>query len=414
MLSFLRWLDFVISRMILHMKMVKHHLCPSNGRKIVSDFHSKRLCDVEKRLCSVEYELQEHFRRLADNTVRTLSKHLQSFEVIEKFTPWTLEDIPDTGENWQVMERGIQNAFKKRLENTIEEWEAKNHIFSYTFSCLLQFCNQRFDEGKSLLPFRYLGNSVITDDAVSGLNIRHSSNDFGATQKVLIGVTSPILVPVSLAVLVPVFGVMRLKNKVTNKIDSRKYEKDKRGFIEQASREYLCKVAKEQELWLFVEERLKDARGYLRQVLVRIRELIAADETLCQQLRVETRSEEDIKELYGLLQEMSVRIKEKLALFFINDVQNMEISRNDLKWVEDQTSFLGEGAFRSVYRGTFGIPGKRELLQVAVKLWKEELDESTAIGFLSQTETLRSVTIRVLFNAGRDCEPNFLYFLFTI
>ncbi|PFX33604.1 hypothetical protein AWC38_SpisGene1487 [Stylophora pistillata] len=114
------WLDFVISRMILHMKMVKHHLCPSTGRKIVSDLHSKRLCDVEKRLCSVEYELQEHFRRLADNTVRTLSKHLQSFEDIEKFTPWTLEDIPDTGENWQVMEHGIQNAFKRRLENTID------------------------------------------------------------------------------------------------------------------------------------------------------------------------------------------------------------------------------------------------------------------------------------------------------
>lgn len=133
-------------------KILKQRCKGSGDRKIVSDLHSERLCDVEKRLCSVEYELQEHFRRLADNTVRTLSKHLQSFEVIEKFTSWPLEDIPDTGENWQVTEHGIQNAFKRRLENTIDEWEAKNHILSYTCSSLVQFCNQRFDEGSLTFP----------------------------------------------------------------------------------------------------------------------------------------------------------------------------------------------------------------------------------------------------------------------
>ncbi|PFX11235.1 Inhibitor of nuclear factor kappa-B kinase subunit epsilon, partial [Stylophora pistillata] len=260
---------------------------------------------------------------------------------------------------------------------------------------MVQLSHQRFDESKSFLPFRYLENSVIADDYTGGPNICLTSNDFGAAQKVMIGVTSPIWVPVGLAVLVgsvPVIGAVSLTKKVANMIDSRKYEKDKLGFIVQASREYLCNVAKEQQLWLFVEEQLKDVRVYLTQVSSRLREFIDADRMLCQQLRDEIRSGKEIKEFYGPLEEMSVRVKEKIALFFIREVQSLEISHNDLKWFEDdQSSLLGNGASASVYRGTFRIPGQREPTQVAVKLWNKELNESTAIGFLSKTEILQKL-----------------------
>ena len=85
-----------------------------------------------------------------------------------------------------------------------------------------------------------------------------------------------------------------------------------------------------------------------------------------------------------------------MALFFIKELQRMEISRNDLEWDrDDPTSLLGNGEFASVYRGTFRLPGQSELTQVAVKLWSEELNESTAIGFLSKTETLRLVTLSI-------------------
>ncbi|XP_027054944.1 cell division control protein 7-like [Pocillopora damicornis] len=89
---------------------------------------------------------------------------------------------------------------------------------------------------------------------------------------------------------------------------------------------------------------------------------------------------------------MSIREKEKMALFFIKELQSMEISRNDLEWDrDDPTSLLGNGEFASVYRGTFMLPGQSEPTQVAVKLWSKELNESTAIGFLSKTETLRKL-----------------------
>ena len=107
---------------------------------------------------------------------------------------------------------------------------------------------------------------------------------------------------------------------------------------------------------------------------------------------------------------MSVRIKEKMALFFIKELQSTEISRNDLEWDrDDPTSLLGNGAFASVYRGTFRLPGQSEPTQVAVKLWIRELNESTAIGFFFKVETLRLVTLGILrWNAFREkyCASN--------
>ena len=131
-----------------HMKMVMDLLCPLTDRTDVSDLlserlryvdlhserlryvclHFKRLRYVEKRLRSVEDELNEHFRKLADDTVRVLSKHLQSCEVMEKFASWTLEDIPHAGESWKVTEDHFQKAFRSRLENTITAWEEKTNF----------------------------------------------------------------------------------------------------------------------------------------------------------------------------------------------------------------------------------------------------------------------------------------------
>ena len=383
--------------MVYHMKMVMDLLCPSTDRKTVSE----RLHYAERQLCSVECEFQEKFRKLTDDAVRDLSNHLQSCEVMEQFTSGTLDDIPRTGESWKETEQFIQDAFKERLQNMIAAWEEKNQILSSTRSSLVQLSHQRFDESKSLLPYQYLENPVIADGATSRSNTCVSSNHFGAAKKVMIGLTSPIWVPfglVGLAVSVPVVGVMTLKEKVTNMKRSRKYGKDKHRFIVRASQKYLCKVAQEQQLSLIVEEQLKDVHVYLTKVSSRLHELLAADKILCQQLSDETRSRDEIKKHYGRLGEMSVRVKEKMALFSIKELQSMEISCNDLEWDrDDPSSLVGNGESASVYRGTFRLPGQSEPTQVAVKLWSKELNESTAIGFLSKTETLRLVILNVFF-----------------
>ena len=128
-LSSLRWLECVISGMANHMKMVMDFLCPSTDRKTVSASNSERLHNAERQLCSLECEFQERFRKLTDGAVRALSNHLQTCEVMEQFTSWTLDDIPRTGESWKETEQLIQDEFMKRLQNTIDAWEEKKPNF---------------------------------------------------------------------------------------------------------------------------------------------------------------------------------------------------------------------------------------------------------------------------------------------
>ena len=400
-LSSLRWLEYAISGMANHMKMVMDFLCPSTDRKTVSASNSERLHNAERQLCSLECKFQERFRKLTDDAVRALSNHLQTCEVMEQFTSWTLDDIPRTGGSWKETEQLIQDQFMKRLQDTIDAWEEKNQILSNTNNSLVQWSHQQLDESKSLLPYQYLENFVNADGATSRSNTCVSSNRFDTAKKVMIGLTIPIWAPVGVTILfgsIPVLGVTTIKEKVRNVKRSRKYSKDKHSFIARASHKFLRKVPQEQQFPLLVKERLKDVPVNFKEGSSRLRELIAADKILCQQLRDETRSGEEIKKHYGRLGEMSMRLKEKMALFSIKELQSMEISRKDLEWDrDDPTSLLGNGVSASVYRGTFRLPGQSEPTQVAVKLWSKELNESTSIGFLSKTETLRLVTISIFF-----------------
>ena len=400
-LSSLRWLECAISGMANHMKMVMDFLCPSTDRKTVSASNSERLHNAERQLCSLECKFQERFRKLTDDAVRALSNHLQTCEVMEQFTSWTLDDIPRTGESWKETEQLIQDQFMKRLQDTIDAWEEKNQILSNTYNSLVQWSHQQLDESKSLLPYQYLENFVNADGATSRSNTCVSSNRFDTAKKVMIGLTIPIWAPVGLTILfgsIPVLGVTTIKEKVRNVKRSSKYSKDKHSFIARASHKFLRKVPQEQQFPLLVKERLKDVPVSFKEGSSRLRELIAADKILCQQLRDETRSGEEIKKHYGRLGEMSMRVKEKMALFSIKELQSMEISRKDLEWDrDDPTSLLGNGESASVYRGTFRLPGQSEPTQVAVKLWSKELNEYSAIGVLSKTETLRLVTFKIFF-----------------
>ncbi len=154
-----------------------------------------------------------------------------------------------------------------------------------------------------------------------------------------------------------------------------------------ASMEYLTEAAEEQNLRSYVEEQLKECQICLMQVVTRIPELIEADKTLCQQLRDEKRSQQEIENFYKPLYQRSLHLMARMALFGIKEVRTIDISCSDLEWNDDGSSLLGTGAFASVYRGKLKLRDKEQ--PVALKVGKEVLNESNASAFLAETETLR-------------------------
>ena len=352
-------------------------------------FITDRLQSIERQQGTVSKELQSYLEKKTDDAVTTLSRYLKSAEVMQQFSSWTLDDAPKTEESWELTKNYIQKALMRRLQETIEEWEEKNQVFSDARASLIQYFQERFSYVVGQL--RTLEESVLAGDAANSAGGPLASDDFSVTKKVIIGVTSPIWVPVGLVVLmvsVPVVGAIAVKEKLKNWNKTRQYNKDKCAFMVKASQEYLNEAAKEQHLKSFVMEQLKEAQVCLKQVLDRIPQLIEADKMLCQQLRDGNRSKKEVEDFYKPLQEMCVLIRDEMALFGIKEVRKMDISCDDLEWKDD--ALLGGGAFAAVYRGKLKIRGDDKSVDVAVKVWNDEL-EVTVSNFLSEAEILRLV-----------------------
>ena len=347
----LRWLDYLLARMALHTKAFIR--TSSEDRMKVIDrmkFVTDRLQSIEREQGTVRKQLQLHLQKMTDKAVSALSTYLKSSEVMQQFSSWTLDEVPKTKGSWEITQNYIQNALRRRLQEKIEEWEEKNHVFSDARASLIQNFQERFRYVEGQL--RTLEGSVLAGG-------------------------------------VPVLGAIAFKGKLENWNKTRQYNKDKCAFMAKASQEYLNEVVEEQHLRPLVIEQLKEARVCLKQVLDRIPQLIEEDKMLCQQLSNENRSKKEVEDFYTPLLEKSVQIRDGMALFFIKEVRTMDISCDDLEWQDDAP--LGSGAFASVYRGKLRIRGENKPVDVAVKVWNEELDEVTAGGFISETEILRLV-----------------------
>ena len=351
-------------------------------------FITERLSVIEKQQSSVKKELQDFLENETDKAVITLSKYLKSSDVVAKFTSWTLDDVPNTEESWEVTRNFIHKAIMKRLQDEIETWEDENHVFSDARKSLIRYFQERFNFVEGQL--RDLERCVVSNEAASPSIDPLAPDNFSVAERVIIGVTSPIWVPVSLVVLivsVPVVGALAVKEKYEDWSKTREYEKDKSGFMAKASKENLTEAAQEQNLRSCVEEQLKECQVCLRQVLARIPELIKADKVLCQELRDESRSQKEIEEFYRPKYNKSLQLRNRMAMFGIEEIRTMNISCKDLEWKDDGSSLLGAGAFASVYRGKL-MQGEEEI-PVALKIWKEQLNESNAIAFLAETDLMR-------------------------
>ena len=387
----LRWLDYLLARMALQTKAFIRDC--SKGRKNAIDriiFTTDRLQSFERQQGTISKELQSYLESKTDHAVSALSRYLKSPEVMQQFSSWTLDDVPNTEESWELTKNYIQQLQMERLVEVIKEWEEMNHVFSDARASLIQYFQERLSYVKGQL--RTLEGHVVAEDAASSGSDSLASDDFSVAEKVIIGVTSPIWVPVSLVVPVgnvPVVGARSVKEKLENWNKIRQYNKDKCAFMAEASQEYLNKIAEEQHLKSFVMEQLKEAQVCLRQVLDRIPQLMEESKMLCQKLRDKNRSKKELKDFYKLLHEKSLQIRGEMALFGIKEVRTVDISCDDLEWQDDAP--LGRGAFATVYRGKLKIRGEDKPVDVAVKVWNEELTRSTASSFLSEAEILRLV-----------------------
>ena len=280
------------------------------------------------------------------SAARELFKFLNSPELQQYFTSWSLDNVPDVGGDWSVTEENIKKALVKRLQEKIEEWEKQTNVFSESRTLLTQDLFrffERVERQNQNVQSPPKADSVASSSASS--SSPQTSRNLSLTETVIIGVTSPIWVPVGFVAFLfsaPVIGTIAAKERFGNRSKTKEYKKDKCKFMAETSQEYLTKMADEQQVMSLVEEELK------------------TEKLLIQQKRLQ----QDLRDLYIKISDL----RGKMADFGIKEVGTMDISCEDLEWKDDRGSPLGSGSFASVYRGTSKLHEEEKPVDVTLKV----------------------------------------------
>ena len=347
-----------------------------------------RLAFIEKQQDDVMEDLKKYLKKRENDALEKLSKHLSSEEVEARFTSWTLDEVPKVERSWEVTHSQIVKVISSRLREIIQQWEEDNQVFTNARESLVQHFQQRYNfVGEQL---RNLQDTVVANNVEVRQAAPIDSAGFGLGEKIVIGVTSPIWFPLGLVSLVigaPIVGALAIKEKLEDKRQIKKYEENKCPFMAKQSIIYLTLFRNETVLRSFVKDQLEDAQLCLRQIEARIPELIQADKMLCEQLRDETRSKEEIQKFYQPIIDEGSRLRGQLAVFGILEVRGSDISSEELDWKQDTSSRLGCGVFGAVYQGTMRRHGF--VRPVALKVCNEVLEAKNASEILAEVELLR-------------------------
>jgi len=141
-----------------------------------------------------------------------------------------------------------------------------------------------------------------------------------------------------------------------------------------------------EELRKCVSDNLRAAELFLDEIEGDTSAQIRAFRELCE-LSEETGSKEKTKDRYQPIFTEGLKIKDELALFGIKDVCAVRVNRKTLDWKEETSSYLGSGAFGTVYQGTMRRGG--EVTTVALKVSKKPLEADNASEIMQEIRILR-------------------------
>ena len=356
-----RWLYKLLSRIFTQAKVfvVNASRSPEEIKKRLGKIFS-HLEAIEKDQGKVIKDLHKTFGEQVDSVVHQLTQHLLSDDIKKCFTKWSKEDAPhQDARSWEKVEDGLSRRF---LE-IVDQWEEENKVFSTTRTSLMEQFQNHFDN----VEFRLQNiQSEATDD---------NPNERKLTFRIKIELWQKIwwnVKNIGLGVWYSLNSDVENASEYVAKIVCK-------DPLEDLSEDILTKSMKK-GLEIFVEDKLKDAKLYLKRADACLRELIEADRELFEQL---TKRPARYRPVFDEVKQHW----NQLAKFGLTEVCAVKIDGKELEWKEEASSCLGRGAFGAVYQGKMRRDG--EVTTVALKVWNEALDAANAKEIMEETKNLR-------------------------
>ena len=345
-----------------------------------------RLDVMKKGQKKVIEDLQASFNEKVDTIFYHLSEYLFSEDVTARFTSWSENEFPDQyiSNLTQEVEEKIDTLLSSRFQEVVKQWEEENHLFADARLSLLKKVKNCYDEAE-FKRRNLLFDATDVHHGVSNFKKFRFSNPRKAYMKIR-------------TLTFGVFGLVA--DSMDGKFVTELYGGSKIDFkdvITQASVKFFSSRREKKQLKKFVVDKLNDVKDCLRQIEVRLPELIEEDRELYSELygqllcnlEQETHFQEENKDRYQRIRDEGSQCRDQLALFGIKNVCTTKINHDELEWKEEMSSLLGSGSFSAVYQGTMRRCG--EVATVALKVFNEALNADNASEIMQEMKILRQV-----------------------
>lgn len=402
---FSSWLDRLLDRIIWMMGVFIHniHTHEIAARERLESV-MERLEKLHSEQESVMGELRVHLVTNVRNVVEELISFLKRQDVVEMFSTWDDDKLPDDEGSWEVIEAGITKLVKTRLQTVIQEWEEDQNKFAGVCTSVISFFLHKYSylakelRGLEDKVSQELAPTKEREEGVEDQLFKLLDMEVTLVDKIKLGVMVPFLIPAALVglalaipatlVTLPVLGLKTVIDIIQDKQQKRKYLKNRREFVKAVSQKYLEKVSTLEALQPLIQEQVMQVTSSLDFIERRIPMLIEADMQLCQQLMREEQSKKDVEATYKPKKQECERLRGHLALVGALEIRSMDIAWTDIDWDAIEDVFLPKILSPGIYNGRItknGDPSR----PVDLKVYEEVLTTSNVTECLAADRALR-------------------------
>ena len=339
---------------------------------------------IEKNREKVMKGLRKVLNKNVDGIVERLVEHLSSKDVKERFSSWSLEEVPARKGSWTEVEENVNTLLFSRVQEFVYQWEDKTKAFENAHLSLTQRFQNCYDDVE--LQLQDLQSDAIDVDFDKERFLTFRISRFQKLGWIVKGFFYGS----------PTLGVrlnfdLKSACKQSQAHDSKKWtglavQALYKDLLSSVSVGILARFRNKNQLKSFVNDKLKDTQLCLDRIEARLSEKIKADRDLYEQCKKEKPVGE--RSAYQSLFHEVEQQRHQLALFGLTEVCAVRIDREKLNWKEETSSCLGSGSFGNVYKGTMKS-GDGKITTVALKVWKEALDVDNAIKIMEEMKNLR-------------------------
>ena len=362
-----------------------------------------RLQKLQTEQESVVSELRDHLKTQVIDVVGELISYLKRQDVVEMFSTWDEDKLPENGGSWEVIEAGITKLIQTRLQTVIQEWEEEQQKFAEACRSVVALFFRKYSYlGKELEEIEVKVSQGQApprerEEAVEDQVLKFCDKEMTLEEKILLGVMIPLLMPSGLlvtAVLIPatlltppVMGLKAIFENIQSHHRKTKYLKNRREFVHAQSLKYLQKVSTKEALQPLIQQQVMQVTSCLDYIERRIPMLIEADMHLCRQL-FEEENRKDVEGTYKPQKQDCERLRSHLALVEALEIRTLDIAWCDLDWDVSEDDSLQKALSPGIYSGRItknGDPSR----PVNLIVYKELLTTSNVSECLETERALR-------------------------